>query len=52
LRVIGAARIEDPYDLLAFGKKIGDRGGGSSVTLDPQRQRLQPLQKHPGIERT
>ena len=51
LRMIGAAGIEHARHLRPLGEEIGDRGGRGAVPLDPQRQRLEAFQQHPGIER-
>ena len=51
LRMIGAAGIEHADDLLPLGKEIGDRRRRRAMALDPQRQGLESLEQHPGIER-
>ena len=51
LRVIGAPGIDDLGDLAAIGKEVRDLRGIGRLLLHAQRQRLDALQKRPGIER-
>jgi hypothetical protein len=51
LRVVGAAGIDQPRDLGMAGKRFGDLAGGPGLPLDADRQGLEGLQQHPGIER-
>ena len=46
-----AERIPDPLDLRSPGEEVGDPDRRGTRGRDAERQRLHPLEQHPGIER-
>src|SRR5262249_19407211 len=51
LRMIGTPGMEYARCLFAIGEEIGNRRRRIAMPLNTQRQRLQPLEEYPGIER-
>ena len=51
LRMVVPARIDQPRHLRMLGERIGDLGRGLGLRAHPHRQRLQPFQHDPGVER-
>ena len=51
LRMVGAAGIDQPADLLVAGERVRHRGRILGLLVHAQRQGLQTFQHHPGVER-